>query len=100
MYQPAPGRCSDCNTAGRGEGAILRPPPLPRLTRLLSIGETCGKGHSKDRQKSSRNYFGHFFLPLGSKLWPPGAKNAQFSSFSRMANISSENLHYLGNYNR
>ena len=67
-HKASPGRCSDCNTAGRGR---FYAPPL--LTRLLSVAETCGRQHSKDRQKPSKNYIGHF--SLGSKLWHPGAKN-------------------------
>ena len=85
------------NTAVGGGGGFTPPPP-PRPTRLRSVAEICGKRHSKDCQKLCRNYFGHF--SLGSKLWLPGAKNAIFLSFSRIANITSENLHYLGNYDR
>ena len=33
-----------------------------------------------------------------SKLWPLGPKMVKFSSFSRLVNIVSENLHYLGQH--
>ena len=39
-----------------GGGAFLRP---PRLTRLLSYIETCGRRRSKARPKSVRKYVGH-----------------------------------------
>ena len=39
------------------DGGLLRAPPL---SRLLGHVATRGKRHSKERQKSLRNHFGHF----------------------------------------
>ena len=79
----------------RVEGGGLRPPSNSAPERRRDMRKAALERSSKP----SRNYCGHF--SPGSKLWPPGVKICKvFEFFSRMANITSENLHYLGNYDR
>ena len=74
-----------------GGGGVFE---YPRLFRLLLVVEK--KKRSKARQKLIRDYFSQFLAKV--KIVVPRTKNGQiFRVFSRLSNIVSENLHYLGN---
>ena len=70
LYPRRAGRCSGCNTAGRVR--VTSPPPSC-LNRLLSVVDNKWKAaFAKDRQKSVRKYFGHFFAQVkivGQSFW-------------------------------
>ena len=72
--------------------------PPPRLSPLLLVVEKNRKKRWKDRQKWLRNYFSEFFAKV--KIVAPRAKKCKkiLVFFSRLSNIDSENLYYLGNY--
>ena len=71
---------------------------LPSQSRLLLVLEKKGKS-IRDLLKNGlvTNLFQSFFAQVQTVA--PGLKNSQLSSFfSRLTNMASENLHYLGNY--
>ena len=67
----------------------------PRLSRLLLVVEKNEKA-SENSSEMITKLFQSFFANY--KFVVPMAKNGQiFEFFSRLSNIVSENLHYLGN---
>ena len=70
--------------------------PPPRLTRLLSVAETCGKRHSKKSSKPNPKQFQTFFARI--KIVASRGKILQ--NFRLFREITFENLHCLGNYDR
>ena len=83
VFNPAPHWDSRFSTTYWG-GGYLTPPSI-----LAPIGRReKRKKRSKAHQKWLRNCFRQFFAYVKIVV----------SSFSRLSNIVSENLHYLGNY--
>ena len=62
--------------AGGGGGGVFE---HPRLSRLQRIVEQNGKRHSKAREKSFRNHFGHFSAQVKIEVTRPGVKIPKFS---------------------
>ena len=64
----------------------------PIGSRLLLVAEKDGKPVKNDYELFQSNF------PSGQNCDLQGPKMSKISSFSRLSNIVSENLHYLGNY--
>ena len=76
-------------------GEVFEHPPA--LSRLLLAVEK--KRRKKTFETTSKMISKLVRQIFAQKKWHPGAKKDQISSFfSRLANITSENLDYLGNY--
>ena len=82
-------------TGGGGRGECLN---APRLSRLLLVVEKKRKKTFERSSKMITKLFQSNFSFQVNIVVSRGQKSAKISSFSRLSNKVSENLHYLGNY--